>query len=200
MAKIIIQEGVKPVAPLPQTMVMYSRDSGFYALSPDGQDIRLNKGDFGAEVDFFAGNNTPYFADVDSFGFEDAAGMPTNEDTDVIFKLDATSLYLNRGAILTIIYALSETSSGQVLNLRLDYVVHNRGELFNGGTPYGQSVELTVNAVQDALFASPVFVLPNGHVSANTVEVECRLSRLGSSAIDTYVGDVGLKHVIVGQV
>ena len=199
MPKIVMHEGPTPDLPSMQKMTLYARDGAFYSLDPEGNDIRLTRGDFGSDIDFYEGDNPPYFADVDVYGFLDAAGFPNDEDRDVLFKIDANAIYVTRGIAMTLIYTLSEASAGQTLNLRLDYVVHNKGELYNAGTPYGQTMELSLTAVQHVLYASRIFFIPHGHVSANTVEVECKLTRLGSSAADTYMGDFGLKHIVVGS-
>jgi len=151
------------------------------------------------ELDFFEGDNPPYIADIDVFGFKDGAGFPNGADTEVLFKLQPNALRIAKGVTVDLVYALSASDPGKNIRLRLDYVVHNDGESYSAGTPYGQTFDLPTSTAANELARVTAFTIPEGHVSSNTVEVECKLSRLGTDVNDSYSGDFGLKHVVVNS-
>jgi hypothetical protein len=151
-----------------------------------------------SDVDFFEGNNSPYFATVDSYGFNDASGMPTGQVADVIFKIAQSFATLAVfGLKVNLIYAASVAQSGKQVYWKLDYVVHSQGEAFDGGAVYSVMVAMPVTTTVNKLSAYELYVVPNIQFSSNNVEAEFRLTRLGTSPSDTYGGDIGLKHVVV---
>lgn len=163
----------------------------------DLQELYVGRGINQFSVDFWEGNNPPFIASVDAYNFDDAAGFPEGQDCDVIFKLDANFKALRHGALLTFVYTMSKDEWAKAVNLRLDYRVHAIGERFDAGTPYDASAQAQVIHLDGILALMQPFQIPDGHINENTVEVECRLTRLGSSAEDTHTGDLGLKHVLV---
>jgi len=199
MAKIILRETVPPTPPSIGTLTLYARDGRFWLLNSSGIEIPMTDQTIvnQTELDFFEGTNL-YIADIDVYGFQDAAGMPVGVDSNILFKLQPVSVYLAGGVTISLVYALSLTDLGKNIRLRLDYVVHKQGEVYSGGTPYGQTYDLTVASAVNVLAAELAFTIPAGHVTTDTLEVEVNLSRLGSDPADTFTGDLGLKHLLVG--
>lgn len=148
-------------------------------------------------IDFWEGVNPPFIANIDAYGFDDSAGFPEGEDHDVIFKMDANFRALKRGALLTLVYTMSTSEWGKSLTLRLDYRVHAYGERYDAGTPYDMTVTVPVIHLDGVLAITQPFQIPNGHLNDETVEVECRLTRMGTQVSDTHTGDLGLKHIVV---
>jgi len=157
-----------------------------------GTGISLNR-----DLDYYDGNNSPYRADADNYDFQDAASFIHGDDMDVIFKLASQLGNIDaNGATMVLIYFMSTAESSKNVVLRLDYTVHDKGEAYNGGTVYG-STYITATPNDSNLTALTTISIPAGNVTANTVEVECRLSRLGTNGSDTHTGDFILKQLLV---
>lgn len=153
---------------------------------------------FTLNATMYEGNNTPYSASVDKYGFMDAAGMPTGANTDVIFRADVgLSAFANNGCKVNIIYAVDTVVSSKTVDWRLDYVVHRDGEAYDGGTTYVQFVLMNVNMSAKELAAFQLHLVPSAQLPNDTVEVEFRLTRRGTSVNDTCGSDIGVKHAVL---
>jgi len=189
-----------PSAPSAGSITIYNNNGVFYQINSAGIIQRLTSFIDQFDIDFYEGNNPPYIADVDSFGFQDAAGFPVGEDHDVIFKVGANTPYWKQGAAIDLIITPSITDLSKNIRWQFDYTIHDSGELYNGGTNYSVTVDLPVVASQNQLQKSQVFIVPNNYITSSTVEVEFRLTRLGANANDTFGGDVGLKHIVAKMI
>lgn len=148
-------------------------------------------------LDYYEGNNPPDIGLYDVYGFQDAAAFYGGVDQDVILKIDNKFSQYDTGAQLILLYAMSSAEVSKSVRLKLDYVVHASGEDFDAGIPYAQTITLPVPSTAKTLSVTQLLAIPNGHITSSTVEVECRLSRLGSDPLDTHSGDFGLKGVII---
>jgi len=183
-----------------QGLIYYATDTGGAYIDDGSAWQPLGAGSASTNyvyLDFYEGNNPPYIADVDSYGFQDAAGFPVGEDRDVIIKLAENIDGLLSGFDINLVYAMSTADVGKDVRLVLDYVVHKANEVYNAGTSYSDTQDVTIGTGLNELGMIQPFSIPSGNITADTVEVEMRLTREGTHVNDTHSGDFGLKHLIV---
>jgi len=188
-----------PISPSAGSITIYNINGVYYQINSAVETSRLTSFIDQFDLDFFEGNNPPYIADIDAFGFQDAAGLPVGEDRDVIFKVGANVPYWKQGVNLDVVIAPSVTDVGKKVRWKLDYLVHVGGEIYSGGTSYSATFDMTVSAAQNQLQKTQAFTIPNGHIPSTAVEVEFRLTRLGTDINDTFSGDIGLKHLLIRE-
>jgi len=188
-----------PSAPSSGSITIYNTNGVYYQINSAGEISRLTSFIDQFDIDFYTGDNAPYIADIDAFGFQDAAGFPVGEDRDVVFKVGANVPYWKQGATLDVVIAPSVTDVGKKVKWKLDYLVHVGGEVYSGGTSYSSTFDMTVSASQNQLQKTQAFTIPNGHIPLTAVEVEFRLTRLGTDINDTFSGDIGLKHLVIRE-
>jgi len=151
-------------------------------------------------VDFWDGNNAPYIADVDTFHLYDAAGFPLGVDTDVIFKLDSELVNFAKGFQVEFMYVLSTDNIGQSFRYQLDMVGHILLDQMASYASYGPYItDVPVDVGANRLQEKIVFTISPTTISANTTEIELRVTRKGSATEDTYQGDIGLKQIVIIQ-
>lgn len=147
---------------------------------------------------FYPGNVSPLAVDTDVYAIRDSAGFEAGVDEDVVFSLtQIDTTYVSDGFKLFFNYAMETSEVGKNIRLKLDYIVHEKGETVAGGTPYTSTVTVPVNETADELDSVNVFTIAGGVVSADTEEVEFRLTRLGTDVLDTHNGLFGLKDILV---
>jgi hypothetical protein len=150
-------------------------------------------------LDYWDGDNPPYIADVDTFHLMDAAGFPTGANTDVIFKVPADMMIdFSKGFKFSFMYVVSTDNIGQSFRYQLDMVGH---QLTNSIlTPVGYApiiTDMPVSVNSNILDERVFFTIPPALMASNIQEIECRITREGAAVQDTYVGDIGLKQIVL---
>ena len=150
-------------------------------------------------LDYWDGDNPPYIADVDTFHLMDAAGFPTGADTDVIFKVPADMMIdFSKGFRFAFMYVVSTDNIGQSFRFQLDMVGHKLTDSILVPIGYSAIIKDTTVAVNSNILDELVFfTIPPAFMTSDIQEIECRITRKGTAVQDTYVGDIGLKQVVL---
>jgi len=149
------------------------------------------------DLDYFEGDNPPFMADADVYHFYDSADFVASEDHDVIFKLASQLANMDaNGATIFLVYFMSTAESSKNIVLKFDYVVHDKNEAYNGGSVYSSQYTISTPNTANLTTVNTV-AIPAARITSNTVEIECRLTRLGTNVSDTHTGDFIIRQLLV---